>query len=86
VETSTLVRRKGYDINCPPNVFEVLKNPVPPPSNPGFESPRPVESGGWIGAAVDKFRVLLLDQVRFCRDLVVRYRRLSYRGVRGAEG
>mmetsp|Transcript_21622 Transcript_21622/g.41309 ORF Transcript_21622/g.41309 Transcript_21622/m.41309 type:complete len:545 (-) Transcript_21622:350-1984(-) len=29
---------------------------------PGFECPRPSESGGWLSAAVDKFRVLLLDQ------------------------
>lgn len=29
---------------------------------PGFESPRPISNGGWIGAAVDSYRVLLLDQ------------------------
>ncbi len=29
---------------------------------PGFESPRPLGKDGWIGAAVEKYRVLLLDQ------------------------
>ncbi|MFK4082905.1 alpha/beta fold hydrolase [Kribbella sp. NPDC020789] len=29
---------------------------------PGLQSPRPVEAGGWIGRAVQDFRVLLLDQ------------------------
>jgi pimeloyl-ACP methyl ester carboxylesterase len=29
---------------------------------PGFPSPRPTEKGGWIGRAVDDYRVLLLDQ------------------------
>ena len=29
---------------------------------PGFESPRPLGTGGWIGRAVERYRVLLLDQ------------------------
>ncbi len=29
---------------------------------PGFESPRPIDASGWIGKAVERFRVLLLDQ------------------------
>ena len=29
---------------------------------PGFESPRPMGKEGWIGKAVDRYRVLLLDQ------------------------
>lgn len=29
---------------------------------PGFESPRPVAGGGWIGKATERYRVLLLDQ------------------------
>ena len=29
---------------------------------PGFESPRPASKGGWIGRALDEFRVLLVDQ------------------------
>lgn len=29
---------------------------------PGFESPRPTEASGWVGAAVKDFRVLLIDQ------------------------
>ncbi len=29
---------------------------------PGFESPRPTESSGWIKAAVANFRLILLDQ------------------------
>lgn len=29
---------------------------------PGFESPRPMGKDGWIGAAVERYRVLLLDQ------------------------
>lgn len=29
---------------------------------PGFESPRPLGKEGWIGAAVEHYRVLLLDQ------------------------
>ena len=29
---------------------------------PGFESPRPLDSGGWIDKACESFRVLLLDQ------------------------
>lgn len=29
---------------------------------PGFESPRVTEAGGWVKAACEKFRVLLLDQ------------------------
>jgi len=29
---------------------------------PGFESPRPDSNGGWLSAAVEKFRVILLDQ------------------------
>ena len=29
---------------------------------PGFESPRPLGKEGWIGKAVDRYRVLLLDQ------------------------
>lgn len=30
---------------------------------PGFEGPRPSESGGWIQRACEEFRVILLDQV-----------------------
>lgn len=29
---------------------------------PGFASPRPTEASGWVGRAVQEFRVLLLDQ------------------------
>lgn len=29
---------------------------------PGFESPRPTDSSGWIGKACDEYRVVLLDQ------------------------
>ena len=29
---------------------------------PGFEAARPAEIGGWLGAATESFRVLLLDQ------------------------
>lgn len=29
---------------------------------PGMESPRPTESGGWLGRALEEYRVLLLDQ------------------------
>ncbi len=29
---------------------------------PGFEAPRPAESTGWLGRALEDFRVLLLDQ------------------------
>ena len=29
---------------------------------PGFESPRPTRKTGWIGRALDEFRVLLVDQ------------------------
>lgn len=29
---------------------------------PGYESPRPMDSSGWIGRATEEFRVLLLDQ------------------------
>ncbi|MDG1983471.1 MAG: alpha/beta fold hydrolase [Planctomycetota bacterium] len=29
---------------------------------PGFESPRPLASGGWLSKAVERYRVLLLDQ------------------------
>ena len=29
---------------------------------PGFPSPRPTDGGGWIGRALEEFRVLLLDQ------------------------
>lgn len=29
---------------------------------PGFESPRPFDSGGWVDKATESFRVLLLDQ------------------------
>ena len=29
---------------------------------PGFESPRPARRGGWIGRALDTYRVLLVDQ------------------------
>lgn len=29
---------------------------------PGFESPRPTESNGWIGKATESYRVVLLDQ------------------------
>ncbi|QDZ21412.1 alpha/beta-hydrolase [Chloropicon primus] len=29
---------------------------------PGFESPRPLDSGGWMDKACESFRVLLLDQ------------------------
>ena len=29
---------------------------------PGFEAARPTEIGGWLGAATESFRVLLLDQ------------------------
>lgn len=29
---------------------------------PGFESPRPTESNGWIGKACEDYRVVLLDQ------------------------
>jgi pimeloyl-ACP methyl ester carboxylesterase len=29
---------------------------------PGFESPRPLAAGGWLSKAVERYRVLLLDQ------------------------
>ncbi|KAK9743053.1 hypothetical protein RND81_03G213800 [Saponaria officinalis] len=29
---------------------------------PGFESPRPTESSGWLGRACEEYRVMLLDQ------------------------
>lgn len=29
---------------------------------PGFESPRPLASGGWLSKAIERYRVLLLDQ------------------------
>lgn len=29
---------------------------------PGFESPRPIEAGGWIKKACEEYRVVLLDQ------------------------
>lgn len=31
---------------------------------PGFESPRPMEAGGWLKKACEDHRVVLLDQVR----------------------
>ena len=29
---------------------------------PGFPSPRPMDAGGWLGSAAERFRVVLLDQ------------------------
>ncbi|KAK3266294.1 hypothetical protein CYMTET_25073 [Cymbomonas tetramitiformis] len=47
---------------------------------PGFESPRPMDAGGWIGAAVERFRVLLLDQRGTGSSTPVTARSLTQKG------
>lgn len=35
---------------------------VYPAGGPGFESPRPTEASGWLKAATNNFRIVLMDQ------------------------
>lgn len=41
---------------------EVKKEPCCNTGGPGFEAPRPTEASAWLKAAVQHFRVILLDQ------------------------
>ena len=45
---------------------------------PGFESPRPVRKSGWIGRALDEFRVLLVDQRGTGRSAPISARSLAH--------
>ncbi len=47
---------------------------------PGGTSPRPEERGGWIGRALDEYRVLLLDQRGTGRSTPVSYQTVTARG------
>jgi len=47
---------------------------------PGFPSPRPVSASGWIGKAVERYHVLLLDQRGTGRSTPITSRSLSARG------
>lgn len=47
---------------------------------PGFEAPRPTEASGWLKAATNHFRVILLDQRGTGRSTPVTAANLSRRG------
>lgn len=44
---------------------------------PGFGSPRPMGKGGWIGKALERYRVLLLDQRGTARSTPVGYQSMA---------
>lgn len=47
---------------------------------PGFGSPRPLDASGWLGRAMQEYRVLLLDQRGTARSTPVTPRALAARG------
>lgn len=55
--------------------------PFPDAGGPGFESPRPTESSGWIKSATASFRVILMDQRGTGRSGQVTVRNLQRLGA-----
>ncbi len=52
---------------------------------PGGKSPRPMDANGWIGRAVQEFRVLLLDQRGTGRSTPANHQSLALRGDAAAQ-
>ena len=52
---------------------------------PGGKSPRPTDANGWIGRAVQEFRVLLLDQRGTGRSAPANHQSLALRGDAAAQ-